>query len=132
MTAASPETGRRELPGDPDVATVLSTVAREVRDARAVLAGGDPARAASEASSRLQHAEDLIHRLSASPRHDRDTWILAVALRDELSGYLLAASTLGETGVAPTVVLDVLQRGADQAEEVLARLAAAAGRTPGL
>jgi hypothetical protein len=126
VTAASPETGRREGPPDPDVSTVLSAVAREFRDARAVLAGGDPAKAASEASSLLQHAGDLIHRVSASTDQDRDIWILAVALRDELSGYLLAASTLGETGVAPKVVLHVLQRGADQAEEVLARLTAVA------
>jgi hypothetical protein len=110
---------------DSDAARVLSTVASKVRDARDVLGSGDPLGAASHASALLHHVEDLLDHLSASHREDTSTWVLAVTLRDELSGYLLAASTLEETGVAPGVIVHVLQRGAGQAEELLGRLTTA-------
>src|ERR1700730_14670438 len=113
---------------DSDAATVLSAVAGKVRDARDLLGSTDPLGAASHASALLHHVEDLLDHLSSSPSQDTSTWVLAVTLRDELSGYLLAASTLEETGVAPDVIVHLLQRGASQAEELLGRLTTAPGR----
>lgn len=113
---------------DVESAVVLSTVARTVRDAKDRLGRGDPLGAAGDATALLHHVEDLLDLLSASPSQDASTWALAVTLRDELSGYLLAATTLEETGVAPNVIVQVLQRGAGQAEELLGRLTTATER----
>jgi hypothetical protein len=125
MSPATPTTVDIKPWPDTDAATVLSTVASKVRDARDLLGSGDPLGAASHASALLHHVEDLLDHLSSSPSQDTSTWVLAVTLRDELSGYLLAASTLEETGVSPGVIVHVLQRGAGQAEELLGRLTTA-------
>jgi hypothetical protein len=128
MSAAIPATVDVESSARADAAFVLSTVARTVRDAQNLLGSGDPLGAAGDATALLHHVEDLLDLLSASPSQDASTWALAVTLRDELSGYLLAATTLEETGVAPNVIVQVLQRGAGQAEELLGRLTTATER----
>jgi hypothetical protein len=128
MSAATRAVAPVKRVPETDAATVLSTVASKVRDARDVLGGGDPLGAASHASALLHHVEDLLDHLSASRGQDTSTWALAVTLRDELSGYLLAASTLEETGVSPGVIVHVLQRGAGQTEELLGRLTTAIER----
>jgi hypothetical protein len=128
MSPAIPPTVDMDSPAQADAATVLSTVARNVRDARDLLGSGDPLGAAGDATALLHHVEDLLDLLSTSPSQDTSTWALAVTLRDELSGYLLAATTLEETGVAPNIIVQVLQRGAGQAEELLGRLTAATQR----
>jgi hypothetical protein len=66
----------------------------------------------------------MVGRFPAGDAEVQEAWTAAVALRDELGGYLLAATTLAETGVAPRVVTELLQRGAALAEGRLDRLGA--------
>jgi len=82
-----------------EAAAIVESIERHVREARAVLATFPPANT-----------------------DNREGWTAAVALRDELGGYLLAATTLSETGVAPQIVTELLQRGAALAEGRLDRL----------
>jgi hypothetical protein len=92
---------------------------QRVHLAQAVLGAGDPAVAWAEGFQLLKQAEDLLDQLSSSPEPDRSIWWRAVALRDDLGGYLLAASTLHETGVAVEVVVDLMRRAAACAGHVL-------------
>lgn len=108
---------------DTHTAAVLSSVTATVGVARAMLAIGDPAGATSEASPLLRHVEQVLCELSSSADQDPGTWSLVLALRDDIAAYLLAASALEETGVAPAVTVALLRRGADQAQQRLDRLA---------
>ncbi|HEX9546429.1 MAG TPA: hypothetical protein VF942_03780 [Acidimicrobiales bacterium] len=115
-----------------EAAAILRAADHEVRRARAVLASGDEAddeltviEAAEEAHRVLRGVEDLLGGFPAASE-DHETWRKAQQLRAELGGYLLAASTLQETGVSTRVVASMLQRGAACAEELLNRVT----RTP--
>jgi hypothetical protein len=115
-----------------EAAAILRAADHEVRRARAVLTAGDEAEdelivreVAEEAHRVLRGVEDLLAGFPAAGE-DHETWRVAQQLRAELGGYLLAASTLQETGVSTRVVASMLQRGAACAEELLDR----AIRTP--
>lgn len=115
-----------------EAAAILRAADIEVRRARAVLAAGDEAddeliviEVAEEAHRVLRGVEDLLGGFPAAAE-DHETWRVAQQVRAELGGYLLAASTLQETGVSTRVVASMLQRGAACAEELLDR----AARTP--
>jgi len=115
-----------------EAAAILRAADHEVRRARAVLASGDEAddeltviEVAEEAHRVLRGVEDLLGGFPAASE-DHETWRKAQQLRAELGGYLLAASTLQETGVSTRVVASMLQRGAACAEELLNRVT----RTP--
>jgi hypothetical protein len=106
---------------------MLLTAGTHVRRAQAALANGDQAEASSQGHDLLAQVEDLLEGFSSPHECDASTWTVALRLRDELGGYLLAARTLQETGVATAVVVNVLRRAATCAEDVLERLAAGAG-----
>jgi hypothetical protein len=112
-----------EVVAPTEAAAILHAVEQHVREARAVLATSDRETALSEAQQLLYGVEDLLRRFPAGTKESHDGWPAAVALRDDLGGYLLAATTLAETGVAPKVVTELLQRGAALAEGRLDRLA---------
>ena len=105
-----------------DAAAIVRSVERHVRAARALLATTDRETAALEAQQLLSVVDQLLRSFPASTVENDESWTAAVALRDELGGYLLAATTLAETGVAPQVVTELLQRGATLAEGRLNRL----------
>ena len=98
-----------------------------LRQAQAALANGDSAAASARGHEMLRQVEDLLECLSSPHDTDPRLWSTAVGLRDDFGGYLLAATTLQETGVSPAVVIDVLRRGAALAEIVLERLSAGTG-----
>ena len=128
-------TTNQQLGADPfdlvagmEAAAIMRAADLEVRRARAVLAAGDEAEdelivleVAAEAHRVLRGVEDLLAGFPAACE-DHDTWRVAQQLRAELGGYLLAASTLQETGVSTRVVASMLQRGAACAEELLDRV----------
>jgi hypothetical protein len=103
---------------------ILVTAEVHLRQAQAALANGDSAAASARGHEMLRQVEDLLECLSSPHEADPRMWSTAVALRDDFGGYLLAATTLEETGVAPAVIIDVLRRGAALAEDVLERLSA--------
>jgi hypothetical protein len=105
---------------------ILVTAEQHLRQAQAALANGDSAAASARGHEMLRQVEDLLECLSSPHDADPGMWSTAVGLRDDFGGYLLAATTLQETGVSPAVVIDVLRRGAAFAEDVLERLTAGA------
>jgi hypothetical protein len=107
-----------------DAAAIVESVERHVREARAVLATEDRERAVFEAQQLLHAVDEMLGSFPAANTDNHEGWTAAVALRDELGGYLLAATTLAETGVAPQIVTELLQRGAALAEGRLDRLGA--------
>src|SRR5579859_3361742 len=122
MTPAVPSTTCGATAVDTNPFAALPVVRRHVHDALAALANEDLNVAATEASSLLGQVEVVVDQISALSDQDRESWIVLIALRDNLSGYLLAASTLEETGVAPSVIVAMLERGAVYAEQTLTRL----------
>jgi hypothetical protein len=107
-----------------EAAAIVESVERHVREARAVLATSDRDAAVFEAQQLLHAVDDMLGGFPAGNTAEQESWTAAVALRDELGGYLLAASTLAETGVRPQVVTQLLERGAALAEGRLDRLGA--------
>jgi hypothetical protein len=107
-----------------EAAGVVESVGRQATKARAVLATSDGDTAVFEAQQLLHAVDEMLGSFPAGNAEDQEAWTAAVALRDELGGYLLAATTLAETGVAPQVVTELLQRGAALAERRLDRLGA--------
>jgi hypothetical protein len=107
-----------------EAAAIVASVERHVREARAVLATKDRETAVFEAQHLLHAVDEMLGSFPAADTVNQQGWTAAVALRDELGGYLLAATTLAETGVAPQVVTELLQRGAALAEGRLDRLGA--------
>jgi hypothetical protein len=105
---------------------ILVTAEQHLRQAQAALADGDSAEASARGQEMLRQVEDLLDCLSSPHETDPKLWSTAVGLRDDFGGYLLAATTLQETGVSPAVVIDILRRGAAFAEDVLERLSAGA------
>jgi hypothetical protein len=105
-----------------EAAAIVEAVERHVREARAVLATEDRETAVFEAQQLLRAVDEMLGRFPAANTDNHERWTAAVALRDELGGYLLAATTLAETGVAPQIVTELLQRGAALAEGRLDRL----------
>jgi hypothetical protein len=105
-------------------AAIVESVEQHVREARAVLATKDRETAVFEAQQLLHAVDEMLGSFPAADTVNQEGWTAAVALRDELGGYLLAATTLAETGVAPQVVTELLQRGAALAEGRLDRLGA--------
>jgi hypothetical protein len=107
-----------------EAAAIVESVERHVREARAVLATTDREKAVFEAQQLLLAVDEMLGSFPAGGTENHEGWTAAVALRDELGGYLLAATTLAETGVAPHVVTELLERGAALAEGRLDRLGA--------
>jgi hypothetical protein len=105
---------------------ILVTAEVHLRQAQAALANGDSAAASARGHEMLRQVEDLLECLSSPHDTDPRMWSTAVGLRDDFGGYLLAATTLQETGVSSAVVIDVLRRGAALAEVSLERLSAGA------
>jgi hypothetical protein len=105
---------------------ILVTAEQHLRQAQAALADGDSEAARARGHEMLRQVEDLLECLSSPNGADPRMWSTAVGLRDDFGGYLLAATTLQETGVSAAVVIDVLRRGAAFAEDVLERLSARA------
>jgi hypothetical protein len=104
-------------------ASVLSSVAATIGIARVALTVADPLDATGEASPLLRRVEADLDALLGSSGQDRSIWPLVLALRDEISAYLLAAESLEKTGVAPTVTVALLRRGISRAQERLDQLA---------
>jgi hypothetical protein len=107
-----------------EAAAIVESVERHVREARAVLATEDRETAVFEAQQLLHAVDEMLASFPAATTANHEGWTAAIALRDELGGYLLAATTLAETGVAPQIVTELLQRGAALAEGRLDRLGA--------
>jgi hypothetical protein len=107
-----------------DPAAIVESVEQRVRKARAVLATCDRDTAVFEAQQLLRAVDEMLESFPGANTEDQEAWTATVALRDELGGYLLAATTLAETGVAPQVVTELLRRGAALAEGRLDRLGA--------
>jgi len=105
---------------------ILLTAERHLRQAQAALADGDSTAASARGREMLAQVEDLLECLSSPHDADPSMWSAAVGLRDDFGGYLLAAATLQETGVAAEVIIDVLRRGAAFAEAALEQLAVGA------
>ena len=105
-----------------EAAAIVESIERHVREARAVLATEDRETAVFEAQQLLHAVDEMLGSFPPANTDNREGWTAAVALRDELGGYLLAATTLSETGVAPQIVTELLQRGAALAEGRLDRL----------
>ena len=99
-----------------EAAAIVALVERHVREARAVLSTEDRETAVFEAQQLLRAVDEMLGSFPAANAANHEGWTAAVALRDELGGYLLAATTLAETGVAPQIVTELLQRGAALAE----------------
>jgi hypothetical protein len=107
-----------------EAAAIVDSVERHVQKARAVLATSNKETAVLEAQQLLHAVDEMLESFPAGNAEDQEGWTAAIGLRDELGGYLLAATTLAETGVAPQVVTELLQRGAALAAGRLDRLGA--------
>lgn len=104
-------------------ASVLSSVAATIGMARTALAVANPLDATSVASRLLYGVEVDLDALLETIGQDPSIWPVVLALRDEISAYLLAAESLEKTGVAPTVTVALLRRGTSRAQEQVDRLA---------
>jgi hypothetical protein len=103
---------------------LLRTIERNLRDARVALRGDDRD-VAAEGQRLLREANQYLADVPRSSPTDLNLLRALQDVRNELGGYLLAAEELEQAGVSPQVVVEILRRGAAEADGRLGRLAGA-------